>query len=119
VLVLFAVILRRAMRIADRAPNEFGRYLALGTGLTIFATAVINMAMTTGLLPTAGLPLPFVSYGGSSLVTSMGAVGILLNISTQCRDPETRAGRGRTKSMRNADYARRTSALRAGGGRKR
>jgi hypothetical protein len=49
----------------------------------------------------------------------MGAIGILLNISTQGRDPEPRAARGRTKSMRNADYARRTAARRAAGGRKR
>ena len=119
VLFLFALIFRRALRISQRAPNEFGRFLALGIGLTIFATALINMAMTTGLLPTAGLPLPFVSYGGSSLVTSMSAIGILLNISTQGRDPETPAGRGRMRSMRNSDYARRTAVPGAAGGRKR
>jgi cell division protein FtsW len=119
VLLLFALIFRRAMRISRRAPNEFGRFLAIGIGLTIFSTAVINMAMTTGLLPTAGLPLPFVSYGGSSLITSMAAAGILLNISTYGRDPEPPAGRGRTRSMRNADYARRTTAARIADGRKR
>jgi cell division protein FtsW len=119
VLFLFTLIFRRALLISKRAPNEFGRFLALGIGLTIFATALINMAMTTGLLPTAGLPLPFVSYGGSSLVASMAAIGILLNISTQGRDPETAAGRGRTRSMKNSDYARRTAAPRAAGERKR
>ena len=119
VLVLFALIFRRCLRIARRAPNDFGRYLAIGTGLTIFATAVINMAMTTGILPTAGLPLPFVSYGGSSLVTSMAAVGILLNISSHGRDPEPQAGKGRARSMKNVSYARRTSAVRPSGGRKR
>ncbi len=119
VLFLFTLMFRRALRIAKRAPNEFGRFLALGIGLTIFSTAAINMAMTIGLLPTAGLPLPFVSYGGSSLVTSMAATGILLNISTYGRDPEPTAGKGRTRSMRKTDYARRTAAPRAGGGRKR
>jgi len=119
VLLLFALIFRRSLRIAKKAPNEFGRFLALGIGMTIFATAIINMAMTTGLLPTAGLPLPFVSYGGSSLVTSLAAVGILLNISTQGRDSELPAGRGRTRSMKNMSYARRTAAPGAAGGRKR
>ncbi len=119
VLFLFTLIFRRALHIAKRAPNEFGRFLAIGIGLTIFSTAVINMAMTTGLLPTAGLPLPFVSYGGSSLVTSMAATGILLNISTYGRDPEPPAGKGRTRSMRKTDYARRTTARCAAGGRKR
>ncbi len=119
VLLLFALIFRRSLRIAKRAPNEFGRFLALGIGLTIFATAIINMAMTTGILPTAGLPLPFVSYGGSSLVASLAAAGILLNISTQARDPEPPAGRGRTRSMKNISYARRSAAPCADGGRKR
>ena len=119
VLLLFALILRRSLWIAKRAPNEFGRFLALGIGLTIFGTAIINMAMTTGILPTAGLPLPFVSYGGSSLVTSLAAVGILLNISMQGRDPAPPAGRGRTRNMKNMSYARRTAAPRAAGGRKR
>ena len=119
VLLLFTLIFMRAMHISRRAPNEFGRFLAMGIGLTIFFTAVINMAMTTGLLPTAGLPLPFVSYGGSSLITSMVAAGILLNISTYGRDPEPSAGRGRSRSMRNADYARRATAPRFADGRKR
>jgi cell division protein FtsW len=119
VLILFAYIFRRSLLIAKRAPNEFGRYLALGIGLTIFSTAIINMAMTTGILPVAGLPLPFISYGGSSLVASMAAVGILLNISSQSREPAAEAGSGRTRSMRNATYARRTVALRTAGGRNR
>ena len=119
VLLLFALIFRSSLRIAKRAPNEFGRFLALGIGLTIFGTAIINMAMTTGILPTAGLPLPFVSYGGSSLVTSLAAMGILLNISMQGRDSVPPAGKGRTRSMKNMSYARRTATLRAAGGRKR
>jgi cell division protein FtsW len=119
VLFLFTLIFRRSLHIAKRAQNEFGRFLALGIGFTIFATAVINMAMTTGLLPTAGLPLPFVSYGGSSLIASMAATGILLNISTCGRDPEPPAGKGRVRSMIKTDYARRTAAHRAAGERNR
>jgi cell division protein FtsW len=120
VLILFTLILRRSILIARRAPNEFGRFLALGIGITLFASAIINMAMTTGLIPTAGLPLPFVSYGGSSLVTSLSAAGVLLNISIQGRDRERSVARGRTRSMENASYARRTAtgALRVGGRRR-
>jgi cell division protein FtsW len=83
VLILFSVILVRALRAARRSPNAFGYLLAVGIGISIFLTATINIAMTLGIIPTAGLPLPFISYGGSSLVTSLAAVGILLNISSQ------------------------------------
>jgi cell division protein FtsW len=107
VLVLFTVIFVRAIRIAKRAPNSFGYLLAAGIGSLIFGGAVINMAMATGLFPTAGLPLPLVSYGGSSLVTSLAAIGILLNISTQEQQetaPRVRAPAGRRL------YARRVRA---------
>lgn len=86
VLALFAFVFRRAIRAAQRAPNTFGYVLALGIGMSIFATASLNMAMTLGMIPTAGLPLPFVSYGGSSLITSLAGIGILLNISSQGKE---------------------------------
>ena len=85
VLALFVFIFVRAVRAAVRAPNSFGYLLALGIGISITASALINMAMTLGIVPTAGLPLPFVSYGGSSLLTAMASIGILLNISTEGR----------------------------------
>ncbi len=88
VLVLFVMLFNRALRVAKRAPNSFGFLLAAGIGLSIFSTAIINISMTLGLIPVAGLPLPFVSYGGSSLITSMSAVGILLSISSKGRDKQ-------------------------------
>lgn len=107
VLALFAYIFLRSIRIAGRAPNLFGYLLAVGIGLTLSAGAMVNMAMTTGLAPTAGLPLPFVSYGGSSLVMSLAAVGVLLNISAQGKDVEQAPGRLRSVHWNGKQYARR------------
>jgi cell division protein FtsW len=92
VLLLFVFILRRAVRTARRAPDSFGYVLALGTGMLIFMSATINIAMTTGVIPTAGLPLPFISYGGSSLVASLAAVGIIASVSHEGRERAPRAG---------------------------
>ena len=78
---LFGVILWRGMRIALRAPDLFGTYLAFGLTFCLFLQAVINIMVVAGLMPTKGLTLPFLSYGGTSLVASLVAVGILLNIS--------------------------------------
>jgi cell division protein FtsW len=80
-LALFAGLLLRGARIADRAPDLFGTLLAAGLTLLVCLQAFVNAAMSIGLLPTKGLPLPFFSYGGSSLLVSLAAVGILLNIS--------------------------------------
>jgi cell division protein FtsW len=92
VLLVFVFILRRAVRTAMRAPDSFGYVLALGTGLLLFMSAMINIAMATGVIPTAGLPLPFISYGGSSLVASLAAIGILTNISFEGRERKSGAG---------------------------
>jgi cell division protein FtsW len=83
VLVLFCVILWRGVRITLAAPEGFGRMLALGITLLICVQALINMAVVTGLLPTKGIALPLVSYGGSAMVVTLGAVGVLLNISKE------------------------------------
>jgi cell division protein FtsW len=64
------------------APDTFGRFLALGIAVLFGIEATVNMCVVTGLLPTKGLALPFISYGGSSLLISLFAVGILLNISS-------------------------------------
>jgi len=80
-LALFLTILLRGFKIAKNAPDEFGRYLAIGITSTIVVYALGNALVTLGILPTTGLPMPFVSYGGSAIVFSSFAVGVLLNIS--------------------------------------
>jgi cell division protein FtsW len=85
VIGFFGFFCCRGLRIALDAPDLFGRYLAVGCTLLIGLEAVLNLGVVMGLLPTKGLTLPFISYGGSSLVMSLVAVGILLNISTYKR----------------------------------
>lgn len=85
VLGLFAAILVRGIAIAKHAPNFFGTLLACGLTFTIVLQAFFNMAMSIGLLPTKGIPLPFFSFGGSSLLSTLIGIGILLNISRQSR----------------------------------
>lgn len=82
-LTLFLVIMVRGIRIARHARDDFGHMLAGGITVAITLYALVNAAVTLGLLPTTGLPMPFVSYGGSSMVLSAIAVGVLLNISSQ------------------------------------
>jgi cell division protein FtsW len=81
VLALFGLILWRGLRAALGAPDEFGRLLALGLTVMVVGQALVNMSVVLGLMPTKGIPLPLVSYGGSSLLMSLLAAGVLLNIS--------------------------------------
>lgn len=81
IITLFSVFLWRALRVVLRAPDELGRLLAAGVTVTVIGQALINLSVVLGLLPTKGIPLPFISYGGSGLVVMLTAVGILLNIS--------------------------------------
>ncbi len=83
VLAAFFIIFLRGFKIAHHAPDLFGRYLAIGITLTITLYALVNAAVTLGLLPTTGLPMPFVSYGGSALLFASFEIGVLLNISRQ------------------------------------
>jgi cell division protein FtsW len=83
VMGLFFLIMVRGLKIARHAPDEFGRLVAVGVTATVTLYALVNAGVTLGLLPTTGLPMPFVSYGGSSLFTTAFAVGVLLNISAQ------------------------------------
>ncbi len=78
---LFVVLIVRGFHVAGRAPDAFGRYLASGVTLLVGVQVVINMGVVSGLLPTKGLTLPLVSYGGSSLVVTLVALGILLSVS--------------------------------------
>ncbi len=80
---LFLLIMLRGFKIAKHARDEYGRLLAIGITSTLSLYALVNAGVTLGLLPTTGLPMPFVSYGGSSLVFSCFAIGVLLNISAQ------------------------------------
>lgn len=84
-LALFAVILWRGLHAAASCPDEFGRLLATGLTVLLVGQALVNISVVVGLLPTKGIPLPFVSYGGSSLLINLLAVGILLNISQHAR----------------------------------
>jgi cell division protein FtsW len=81
VLASFCVIAWRGIRTAMRAPDRFGAFLALGLTAMIVVQAFFNISVVLGLLPTKGIPLPFVSFGGSSLLMSMIGMGILLNVS--------------------------------------
>jgi cell division protein FtsW len=83
VLFLFALFLWRGLRVSKRAPDLFGFYLALGITATVCVQAFINMSVVLGMVPNKGIPLPFLSYGGSSFVVMLAAVGILLNVSQQ------------------------------------
>lgn len=94
VIVLFALFVWRGFQIASRARMPFGKYLGLGITLLIGIQALVNAAVVTGLLPTKGLTLPFVSYGGSSLVVSFVGVGMLLSISRDRHGGASKGGRG-------------------------
>jgi rod shape determining protein RodA len=83
VLALYFVLLERGLRIAAQAVDTFGRLLASGIVVLLASHIVINVAMAIGLLPITGLPLPLLSYGGSSLLMTMGSVGILQSVHTR------------------------------------
>ncbi len=83
IVLLFLCLIWRGFRIAKRAPDLFGRYLAAGISSWIGVQVGINLAANVALVPLTGIPLPLVSYGGSSLVVTLCALGILLNISRQ------------------------------------
>jgi cell division protein FtsW len=81
VVALFVVLVWRGLRVGLRAPEPFGAYLALGITLLLATQTLVNLGVVTGMLPTKGLPLPFISFGGSALVVTMLSTGVLLNIS--------------------------------------
>ena len=81
VVALFALLIWRGLRIGLRAPDAFGSYLALGLTIMLATQTLVNLGVVTGALPTKGLPLPFISFGGSALLMTMFSAGVLLNIS--------------------------------------
>ena len=85
VIALFAIFVWRGILIAMRAPDMFGSLLAVGITTLIGTQAIMNIAVVTSSMPNTGIPLPFFSYGGTSLVILLCSVGILLNISRQTK----------------------------------
>jgi cell division protein FtsW len=83
VVALFAIFLWRGVHAALRTPDMFGRLLVVGITSMVVVQAFINISVVLGLMPTKGIPLPLVSYGGSSLLLTLACVGVLLNISKQ------------------------------------
>ncbi|HEY6622831.1 MAG TPA: putative lipid II flippase FtsW [Acidimicrobiales bacterium] len=94
VLALFFALAWYGLRAASLAPDRFGSLLAVAITVWITSQAVINVGAVVGVLPVTGIPLPFISFGGSSLVINMAAVGILMNIAVQERSPSA-GGRAR------------------------
>ena len=80
-IAVFLLFGMRALTVCSRAPDRFGMLLGSGAAITIVLQAFINISVATGLLPTTGLPLPFVSAGGSSLLVTMAAAGLILSVS--------------------------------------
>ena len=81
VVAAFVLFLWRGLRAAFKAPDPFGMYLAAGLTLAIVLQAFINISVVLGLVPTKGIPLPFISAGGSSLLLTLLSVGLILNVS--------------------------------------
>lgn len=80
-LMLYAVIAYRGLRIALQAPSQYGQLLAFGATMIIIIQALTNVCVMTGVLPLTGIPLPLISYGGSSLITTLALVGVLISVS--------------------------------------
>jgi cell division protein FtsW len=87
VIFLFALLLVRGYKVAKQIPDEYGKYVAFGITTIISAYAVVNMSVACGIIPTTGVPIPFISYGGTALIFNSIAVGILLNISSYRNEP--------------------------------
>jgi cell division protein FtsW len=99
IILLYACILFRGIQIARNAPDSFGSLMAVGLTIALGMQISINMGVSLNLLPTKGLTLPFLSYGGTSLLLNMASIGILMNISAArnrfVRPVETRQPRSR------------------------
>ena len=86
-MLLYLYLVIRSIRAAMRCPDMFGSLIAAGISTIIAVQVLVNIGVATGSIPPTGLPLPFVSYGSSSLVFFMASIGILLNISRSCEKP--------------------------------
>jgi cell division protein FtsW len=83
VLIAYLALFLRGLKVAGSAPDRFGYLLAAGLTVNLSIYVAMNIAVVTGIIPTTGLPLPFLSYGGSALVVNLGVTGVLLNIASQ------------------------------------
>ena len=111
VLILFAVLFAQGFKIAKESSTRFGKYLALGLTLSLFANFAIHLGVCVGLLPMTGQPLPFFSYGGTNLIYTSIAIGILLNISRpksgrKIKEPMTSGVSMESSAYRNYDMTR-------------
>ena len=97
VLTFFLVLLWRGLQVSSRCEDVFGCYLALGLTVLLVGQALVNMGVVVGLLPTKGLPLPFISYGGSSLISSLLAVGLIRYWRTRDKKPRAKLTLGSEK----------------------
>lgn len=88
IITLFVILIWRGINVAMKARDTYGTLLAIGITSVIAVQSIINIAVVTGSMPVTGVPLPFISYGGTALIINMGAVGILLNISRQIEGKE-------------------------------
>lgn len=86
VIALFVILIIAGIKVALTAKDRYGKLLAIGIVSVIALQAIINIAVVSGSMPVTGVPLPFISYGGTSLVINMAAIGVLLNISRQCKN---------------------------------
>ena len=115
VIALYSVLFYRATRIAlhaEKCGNRFAAYVAYGIGIWLAMQAVINMGVNMGLLPTKGLTLPLMSYGGSSLIVSCMAIGLLLRIHFECsiHNKQAVGGKGRKRSVQPRKRQRRAGS---------
>jgi cell division protein FtsW len=129
VIVAYALYAFAGMRIALNCRDPFGKRLAVGLTVLVCGQAIINVAAVMGMAPLTGIPLPFLSYGGSSLVVMLASVGILLNIAQRgnaqtasVRDSGRRDGRSRAAGVGGRRSAERVGSVRelrrvAGSGR--
>jgi len=99
VIALFIALLWRGLYIANHAPDELGKWLGAGISLWIFIEAVINMGVLVNLLPFAGNALPLISSGGSSLITTLAGIGILMSISRRSKIAQLSAERSLTHAV--------------------
>jgi cell division protein FtsW len=103
--LLFLLLVLRTLRVSQSSGDRFGEMLVLGIGCSIFVYAILNMFVATGLFPVTGLPLPFLSYGGSALVVNAFSLGIVLNVSKRgCERSPSRPRSVRPSDRRLTEY---------------